>query len=39
VAEAEIRRKGEIHEMSFTHGVADAPLGVTGQAGGETGTK
>ena len=25
-----IRRKGEIHEMSFTHGVADAPLRVTG---------
>ena len=25
-----IRRNGEIHEMSFTHGVADAPLTVTG---------
>ena len=34
-----IRRKGEIHEMSFTHGVADAPLHVTGQAGHETGTE
>jgi len=34
-----IRRKGEIHEMSFTHGVADAPLRMTGQAGDETGTE
>ncbi|EKF19242.1 DNA topoisomerase (ATP-hydrolyzing) subunit B [Nitratireductor pacificus] len=34
-----IRRKGEIHEMSFTHGVADAPLAVTGTAGDETGTE
>ena len=25
-----IRRNGEIYEMSFTHGVADAPLAVTG---------
>jgi DNA gyrase subunit B len=33
-----IRRKGRIHEMSFTHGVADAPLEVTGEAGDETGT-
>ncbi|WP_182084286.1 DNA topoisomerase (ATP-hydrolyzing) subunit B [Aureimonas sp. ME7] len=33
-----IRRKGQIHEMSFTHGVADAPLEVTGEAGSETGT-
>ncbi|MBB3937523.1 DNA topoisomerase (ATP-hydrolyzing) subunit B [Aureimonas phyllosphaerae] len=33
-----IRRKGKIHEMSFTHGVADAPLEVTGEAGDETGT-
>ncbi|WP_062016884.1 DNA topoisomerase (ATP-hydrolyzing) subunit B [Aureimonas sp. AU4] len=33
-----IRRKGQIHEMSFTHGVADAPLKVTGDAGSETGT-
>ncbi|RFC69327.1 MULTISPECIES: DNA topoisomerase (ATP-hydrolyzing) subunit B [Mesorhizobium] len=34
-----IRRKGEIHEMAFTHGVADAPLAVTGKAGDETGTE
>jgi DNA gyrase subunit B len=34
-----IRRKGRIHEMSFTHGVADAPLRETGDAGSETGTE
>jgi DNA gyrase subunit B len=34
-----IRRKGKIHEMSFTHGVADGPLRVTGEAGDETGTE
>ena len=34
-----IRRYGKVHEMSFTHGVADAPLVVTGDvANGETGT-
>ncbi|MEE2951258.1 DNA gyrase subunit B [Fulvimarina manganoxydans] len=33
-----IKRKGQIHEMSFTHGVPDAPLAATGDAGGETGT-
>ena len=27
-----IRREGRIHEMSFTHGVADAPLAETGDA-------
>jgi len=34
-----IRRSGKIHEMSFTHGVADGPLKVTGEAGDETGTE
>lgn len=34
-----IRRAGKIHEMSFTHGVADAPLKVIGDAGSETGTE
>ncbi len=34
-----IRRNGKIHEMSFTHGVADGPLAVTGEAGPETGTE
>ncbi|MDL2406437.1 DNA topoisomerase (ATP-hydrolyzing) subunit B [Rhizobium calliandrae] len=34
-----IRRQGKIHEMSFTHGVADAPLRETGDAGDETGTE
>ncbi|MBB4291571.1 DNA gyrase subunit B [Rhizobium leguminosarum] len=34
-----IRRQGKIHEMSFTHGVADAPLKVTGDAPNETGTE
>jgi len=34
-----IRRKGKIHDISFTHGVADAPLEVTGDAGEDTGTE
>ncbi|MCF4097034.1 DNA topoisomerase (ATP-hydrolyzing) subunit B [Maritalea mediterranea] len=37
--ELEIRRKGQVHRMRFTHGVADAPLEVIGDAGDETGTK
>ncbi|MGB7430885.1 MAG: DNA topoisomerase (ATP-hydrolyzing) subunit B [Ahrensia sp.] len=34
-----IGRKGKFHEMSFTHGVADSPLAVTGDAGDYTGTE
>ncbi|OQM74968.1 DNA topoisomerase (ATP-hydrolyzing) subunit B [Manganibacter manganicus] len=34
-----IRRKGRIHEISFTNGVADAPLKDVGDAGEETGTE
>lgn len=34
-----IRRGGSIHEMKFSHGVADAPLAITGDAGDETGTE
>ena len=34
-----IRRKGEIHEMTFNHGNAVAPLKVVGEAGDETGTE
>ena len=34
-----IRRAGKVHEMSFTHGVADGPLTITGDAGGDTGTE
>ncbi|MDJ0933596.1 DNA topoisomerase (ATP-hydrolyzing) subunit B, partial [Breoghania sp.] len=34
-----IARNGHIHEMSFTHGVADAPLKVIGDAGDATGTE
>ncbi|MCF1468238.1 DNA topoisomerase (ATP-hydrolyzing) subunit B [Agrobacterium vitis] len=34
-----IRRHGKVHEMSFTHGVADAPLAVTGDYEGRSGTE
>ena len=34
-----IMRGGKVHEMSFTHGVPDAPLAVTGESGGLTGTE
>ncbi len=34
-----IRRQGKIHEGNCTHGVADAPLKVTGDAPNETGTE
>ncbi|MCJ8323762.1 MAG: DNA topoisomerase (ATP-hydrolyzing) subunit B [Rhizobiales bacterium] len=34
-----IWRNGKTHEVSFTHGVADAPLKVTGDANGEKGTE
>ncbi|AOF91074.1 DNA topoisomerase (ATP-hydrolyzing) subunit B [Sinorhizobium sp. RAC02] len=34
-----IRRAGKIHEMSFTHGVPDGSLVVTGECGAETGTE
>ncbi|EJF91205.1 DNA topoisomerase (ATP-hydrolyzing) subunit B [Bartonella tamiae] len=34
-----IKRNGKIHEVSFTHGDADAPLKVVGDSGGETGTE
>jgi DNA gyrase subunit B len=34
-----IRNGGEIHEMSFTHGEADAPLKVTGTYEGRNGTE
>jgi len=34
-----IGRNGKFHEMSFTHGVADGPLEITGDAGDYTGTE
>lgn len=34
-----IRRDNKVHEMSFTHGVADAPLAVTGEYEGRSGTE
>jgi len=34
-----IKRDDKLHEISFTHGVADGPLEVVGDAKGETGTQ
>ncbi|MBV2187269.1 MAG: DNA topoisomerase (ATP-hydrolyzing) subunit B [Rhizobium sp.] len=34
-----IRRAGKVHEISFTHGVADAPLKVVGDYAGRSGTE
>ncbi len=34
-----IRRNGHVHEMSFTHGVPDAPLKITGEWTGRNGTE
>ena len=34
-----IWRAGKLHEMSFTDGVPDAPLSMTGDSGGKTGTE
>ena len=34
-----IHRDGKTHQMSFTHGVADAPLKVIGDSGGKRGTE
>jgi DNA gyrase subunit B len=34
-----VRRNGKIHEIRFSHGVADAPLKVIGDCGSETGTE
>ena len=34
-----IHRDGKTHEMTFTHGVADAPLKLLGDSGGKRGTE
>lgn len=34
-----IRRNGKIHEISFTHGVADGPLKIVGEYEGRSGTE
>ncbi|MEQ9635605.1 MAG: DNA topoisomerase (ATP-hydrolyzing) subunit B [Devosia marina] len=34
-----IRQKGKVHEMSFTHGVADGPLEVVGDYEGRSGSE
>ncbi|WP_455479442.1 DNA topoisomerase (ATP-hydrolyzing) subunit B [Bartonella sp. B23] len=35
----QIKRNGKIHEISFTHGVADAPLKIIGDCDTESGTE
>ncbi|EJF79274.1 DNA gyrase, B subunit [Candidatus Bartonella washoeensis Sb944nv] len=35
----QIKRNGKIHEMSFTHGVADSPLKIIGDCDAESGTE
>ena len=37
--ELTIHRNGKTHAMSFTHGVADAPLAITGPSDGKRGTE
>jgi DNA gyrase subunit B len=34
-----IRRSGKVHEITFTHGVADGPLAITGTYEGRSGTE
>jgi len=34
-----IKRNGKLHEVTFRHGVAEAPLAVIGDCGAETGTE
>lgn len=34
-----IQRDGQVHEMQFTDGVADAPLAMVGESDGQTGTE
>ncbi|MCZ2327964.1 DNA topoisomerase (ATP-hydrolyzing) subunit B [Bartonella sp. F02] len=34
-----IKRNGKVHEMSFTHGVADSPLKIVGDCDTESGTE
>ncbi|MCZ2157776.1 DNA topoisomerase (ATP-hydrolyzing) subunit B [Bartonella sp. 220] len=35
----QIKRNGKIHQMSFTHGVADSPLSIIGDCDTESGTE
>ncbi|MCG8436288.1 MAG: ATP-binding protein, partial [Gammaproteobacteria bacterium] len=37
--ELKIRRDGKLHRMTFTHGEADGPLEIVGEADGEKGTE